>query len=449
MSFPRYPAYKDSGVEWLGEVPAHWDLLPLKRRIARIESGTSVNAVDTPASEGEYGVLKTSCVYSGEFRPDENKAVLPEEYERVACPLLAGTLIVSRMNTPDLVGAAGLVREAREGIFLPDRLWQIQLSALDPSFVHRWTQSDLYRAQVQMACSGTSASMQNLAQDQFGSFLLPTPPAAEQHAISIFLDRETAKIDALIAEQERLIDLLKEKRQAVISHAVTKGLDPNVPMKDSGVEWLGQVPAHWVIRPLKHVTALRSGGTPSKDNLDFWNGRIPWASAKDLKQERLGDTEDHITDAAIEAGAAELVPAGAVLVVVRGMILARTFPVTLATVPMAINQDLKAIVPFGNVSSAYLARALQAAAEESTRRIDEAGHGTKALRMDAWTSLPLPVPPVDEQQAIATFLDRETAMIDALLAEQERGISLLSERRAALISAAVTGQIDVRAIARA
>ena len=218
---------------------------------------------------------------------------------------------------------------------------------------------------------------------------------------------------------------------------------PRYPVyKDSGVEWLGEVPAHWEIRPLKYITALRSGGTPSKGNLDFWDGSVPWASAKDLKRESLDDTEDHITGAAIAAGAAELVPADAVLVVVRGMILARTFPVSLTAVPMAINQDLKALVPFRDVRSAYLARALQAATQESTRRIDEAGHGTKALRMDAWTSLPLPVPSLEEQDAITAFLARETAKIDALIAEQERLIELLKEKRQAVISHAVTKGLD-------
>ncbi|GAA4412389.1 restriction endonuclease subunit S [Quisquiliibacterium transsilvanicum] len=212
--------------------------------------------------------------------------------------------------------------------------------------------------------------------------------------------------------------------------------------KDSGVEWLGEVPEHWAVRPLKYVTALRSGGTPSKDNLDFWDGSIAWASAKDLKRERLDDTEDHITQAAVDAGAAELVPTGAVLVVVRGMILARTFPVSITTTPMAINQDLKALVPFKKVHPAYLARALQAAAEESTRRIDEAGHGTKALRMDAWTSMPLPMPPDHEQALIAAFLDGETTKIDALVAEQEKLIALLQEKRQAVISHAVTKGLD-------
>ena len=176
----------------------------------------------------------------------------------------------------------------------------------------------------------------------------------------------------------------------------------------------------------------------------YWNGDVPWASAKDLKVERLAATADWITAHAVDSGAASLVPAGAVLIVVRGMILARIFPVALTMTPMAINQDLKAVIPLDSLDNRFLAWLLRGTAAESLLRLDEAGHGTKALRMDAWTSMQLTVPPSDEQTAIATFLDHETAKIDEVVAEAQSTITLLQERRTALISAAVTGRIDVR-----
>ena len=216
---------KDSGVEWLGEVPAHWVLVSLKQVITRIESGTSVNAIDTPASSSELGVLKTSCVYSGHFDAHENKAVVPEEYDRVACPVKAGSLIVSRMNTPDLVGAAGVVHTSHENLFLPDRLWQVYFDGAHPDFVHHWTHTPIYRAQVEMACAGTSSSMQNLGQHEFRCFLISLPPLSEQTAIATFLDRETASLDALIVEAQSAITLLQERRTALISAAVTGQID--------------------------------------------------------------------------------------------------------------------------------------------------------------------------------------------------------------------------------
>ena len=225
MNLPKYPEYKESGVGSLGEVPSHWSVNKIKTVIRAIDSGVSVNAVDTPAEDQTFGVLKTSCVYDGTFRPEENKAVVQEELGRVACPVEKDAIIVSRMNTPALVGAAGLVKESKPNIFLPDRLWQVHFQFCSPRFVHYWTLSQAYRCQVEIACSGTSSSMQNLGQDQFKSFWIPLPSEDEQVSIAAFLDRETAKIDALIGEQENLLALLRERRSALIAAAVTGKID--------------------------------------------------------------------------------------------------------------------------------------------------------------------------------------------------------------------------------
>jgi len=183
---------------------------------------------------------------------------------------------------------------------------------------------------------------------------------------------------------------------------------------------------------------MRSGGTPSRTNLDYWNGDVPWASSKDLKRDTLADTKDHITQRAVHEGAAELVPAGAVLIVVRGMILAHTFPVAKTTTQLAINQDLKALSTRNALSPNFLAWLLRGASRETLSRVDEAGHGTKVLRIESWTSMPIVVPPLAEQCLITAFLDRETAKIDALVAEQRRLMDLLAEKRQAVISVAVS-----------
>lgn len=216
---------KDSGVEWLGEVPEHWSLVPLKVLISKIESGKSVNAIDVPAEANEIGVLKTSCVYGGKFNPSENKTVIDAEINLVSCPLKEGMLIVSRMNTPELVGATGYVSNAPDNIYLPDRLWQIHFDKTNEKFIYFWTLSCFYRAYIKSVCTGTSSSMQNLSQEQFKSFLLVVPNEIEQATIARFLDQETAKIDNLIAESTNLISLSKERRSALISSAVTGKID--------------------------------------------------------------------------------------------------------------------------------------------------------------------------------------------------------------------------------
>ncbi len=225
MSFPRYERYKDSGVEWLGEVPEHWEVRSIKFVISKIDSGTSVNATDESAQNHEIGVLKTSCVYSGVFNPAENKTVIKQEIDRVTCPLKADTLIVSRMNTPELVGSAGLVKFAPRNIYLPDRLWQVSFTTVSLAFIHYWSLSVFYRGQIRVACAGTSSSMQNLGQDQFRSFNIPNPPLLEQNEIVAFLDRETVKLDELIIQSQCAISLLQERRTVLISATVTGKLD--------------------------------------------------------------------------------------------------------------------------------------------------------------------------------------------------------------------------------
>ena len=216
---------KESGVEWLGEVPAHWEARPFKYALARIESGTSVNAVDVPAGPGELGVLKTSCVYTGWFDPSENKTVVAEEIGRVSCPVRGGTLIVSRMNTPDLVGSAGFVEADADNLYLPDRLWQLHFSSVAPEFAHYWTLTKSYRGQVQVACAGTSSSMQNLSQDQLRGFSFAFPPCSEQLEIVEWLNQATSKNASLVSAAEAAITLLQERRAALISAAVTGKID--------------------------------------------------------------------------------------------------------------------------------------------------------------------------------------------------------------------------------
>ncbi|PLT43942.1 restriction endonuclease subunit S [Paenibacillus sp. FSL W8-1187] len=216
---------KDSGIEWLGEVPEGWEVVKLKSFILKMESGKSVNSIDSPALNGEIGVLKTSCVYSGQFNRGENKIVVPSELHLVSCPVIENTLIVSRMNTPDLVGFAGLALKSEENLYLPDRLWQVHFKGVLPAFIHFWTMTQYYRNQVKVSCSGTSSSMQNLSQNDFRSFVLSVPSTEDQDKIVSHLNIELEKYNALIHQAQKSIALLQERRSALISAAVTGKID--------------------------------------------------------------------------------------------------------------------------------------------------------------------------------------------------------------------------------
>jgi type I restriction enzyme S subunit len=446
MSFPRYQAYKDSGIEWLGQVPSHWSVMPLRRDINFVTSGARGWA-ENYSDDGDLfiriGNLTRDSIKLS--LSEVQRVIVPDSAEVDRTRVQAGDVLFS---ITAYLGSVAVVPCNLGKAFVSQHVALVRpkRSCCLPEWIGYVAISHVGKTHLETTGYGGTKIQLSLA--DVTTMPVLAPPPDEQALLVEFLDRETTKIDALVAEQEELIILLKEKRQSVVSHAVTKGLDPSVPMKNSGVEWLGAVPAHWALRPLKSLATFRSGGTPDKRKLEYWDGDVPWASAKDLKVDRLSDSIDHITQLAVEEGVATLVPANAIVVVVRGMILARYFPVTQLTVPMAINQDLKALLPRRDVASDYLAWLLRASEPETLNCLDEAGHGTKALRMENWGGMTVPVPPIEEQKAIATKIEAATALLDQLVSEAVLSIELLRERRSALISAAVTGQIDVRQLER-
>jgi type I restriction enzyme S subunit len=276
------------------------------------------------------------------------------------------------------------------------------------------------------------------------------PPFDELSVICAFLDRETAKIDALIAEQERLIALLKEKRRAVISHAVTKGVDPNAPMKDSGVEWLGEVPAHWQVSPLMHLTQpdrpIMYGIVLPGPNVDEG---IPIVKGGDVKPHRLKLDLLNRTTPEIEApfARARLRP-GDIVYSIRGTIgEAELVPQEL--LDANITQDAARIAPSKQTNNRWLAHAVRATPVFVQLEQRSLGAAVRGINIFDLKRARVPVPPPAEQDAIADYLDRAMAALDDLRSEAENAIVLLQERRSALISAAVTGKIDVRAVAPA
>lgn len=213
---------KDSGVDWIGQIPKDWILQKLKYQIDYIESGVSVNAGQSEAEDGQYGVLKTSSVSKQVFDVHENKNVNPEEIERVECPVKANTIIVSRMNTPDLVGACGYVDKDYDNIFLPDRLWQVHFQEKTcVKFVYYWLRSTNVRNYYSSLAVGTSSSMQNISQDQFYHIFCPNFDKDEQQEIADYLDSKCAAIDSLISKKQQFIDELTAYKKSLIYEYVT------------------------------------------------------------------------------------------------------------------------------------------------------------------------------------------------------------------------------------
>ncbi len=228
----------------------------------------------------------------------------------------------------------------------------------------------------------------------------PLPPLDTQRRIARFLDEKTARIDALIEKKRALLDRLAEKRQALITRAVTKGLNPDAPMKPSGIEWLGDIPAHWSAKRFRFTAQLISGSTPTTSIPEYWDGEIPWISPKDVKADELFSSKDCVTEFAVKDYGLTLHEHDNAIIVIRGMILARRVPVAVARGRYTINQDIKIMRSKGEVAPEYFQMYLNSTESFLFTIVAEAGHGTKALRTDVLSDVPILVPPLTEQQSI-------------------------------------------------
>jgi len=271
MKLPPYPAYKPSGVEWLGDVPEHWEVKRLKFQLSKMEQGWSPQCDNTPADEGEWGVLKAGAVNGHEFDSQENKRLPPEETPLPEFEIRSGDFLISRANTRELLGSAALVREVQPQLLLCDKLYRLTIkqALLAPEFLLRFMRCQAGRFEFERDASGSSASMQNIGQQSVRNLWIPLPPLIEQTNITAFLDRETGRVDRLVAKKRELIERLKEKRTALISRTVTRGLPAeaaakaglpaNPPLKPSGLDWLGDIPTHWAVRKFSREVAIAEG----------------------------------------------------------------------------------------------------------------------------------------------------------------------------------------------
>ncbi len=285
---------------------------------------------------------------------------------------------------------------------------------------------------------------QNIDYERLSRSALVFPPLPEQTTIVRFLNHVDRRIQRYISSKQKLIKLLEEQKQAIIHRAVTCGLDSDVRLKPSGVDWLGDVPEHWEIRQLRQCVSIKGGMTPSMENRQFWDGTIPWITPKDMKQSSLSDSSVRVSEMALNETPLQLIKPPAVLMVVRGMILARKVPIAWTTAPVTVNQDMKAMIPVQQVRAEFLAAQLEAAQDAFVPLIDEAGHGTRRLPTNRWRTISVSVPPENEQLAILRYLKETTNTIALVIGRTHREISLLREYRTRLIADVVTGKLDVR-----
>ncbi|RKG60824.1 restriction endonuclease subunit S [Corallococcus sp. AB011P] len=412
MTFPRYPEYKDSGVPWLGEVPAHWEVCSLKR-IVRMQSGDSITS-EVIDETGEFPVYGGNGLrgYGSRFTHDGNFVLIGRQ------GALCG-------NINYAVGKFWASEHA------------IVVSPIKP-VITKWL-GELLRA-MNLNQYSISAAQPGLSVDSIARLTTCVPSTQEQAAIANFLEREASKIDELVAEQQRLLELLNEKREAVISHAVTKGLNPDASMKPSGVEWLGEVPAHWEVMQSRRLFKVRNEPAHESD-------RQLTASQKHgilLQSEFVESEGRRVVEVIKGADSLKHVEPNDFVISMRSF----QGGIEWSRLRGSISWHYVMLTPIKSVHGPFFAYLLKSPGYiQALRSTADLIRDGQELRYSHFIQVDLPLIPINEQARIASFLDHETAKIDALMAEAQRAIDLLQERRTALISAAVTGQIDVRAIA--
>lgn len=434
--YQAYPEYKNSGVEWMGIVPSSWKVVPCR---AAVENLVSKN--EGGANQNYLSLMANVGVIRYEDKGDVGNKK-PEDLSK--CKIVKkGNLVINSMNYA--IGSYGM--SDYDGVCSPVYIvLNSYQNVIEPRFALRVFENKPFQKYLATFGNGILEHRSAIGWDDIKGAYIPLPSKKEQVSILEFLDHETAKIDTLIDKQQQLIQLLKEKRQAVISHAVTKGLNPNAPMRDSGVEWLGEVPEHWEVKRLRYLGTCQNG---INIGAEYFGSGFPFVSYGDAyKNEVLPEYGSGLVESTEQDRISYSVHVGDVIftrtsetveeIGLSSVCLKAIKDATFAGFLIRFRPNTGEIYPC--FSKYYFRNILM-----RTFFIKEMNLVTRAsLSQDLLKKLPVPLPPVSEQIEIAEFLDKKSAIFEKLTKNAEAAIELMKERRTALISAAVTGKIDVR-----
>jgi type I restriction enzyme S subunit len=436
--YKPYPAYKDSGVEWIGKVPEHWKVRPIKslanKTGALFIDGDWIESKNLSDSGIRY--ITTGNVGVGEYKEQGAGYISESTFEELSCTeVFPGDVLVSRLNPP--IGRACIVPNLGSRIVtsVDNVIFRPALDFSSAFVVYRFSASDYFH---ELGLLASGATMQRVSRTELGNVRIAWPPLDEQLVIAAFLDRETARIDTLIAKKTEFIELLAKKRQALITHAVTKGLDPNVKMKDSGVEWIGEVPEHWDVRRM--ATLFREAIRPGNPDLpllsiSIHDGITDDEMAPEDRDRRVSQIEDRTKYKRVTPGD-----------LAYNMMRAWQGAFGAVSVDGLVSPAYVVAEPTDDFHTGYIEHLLRTpmAIEEMRRYSRGIADFRMRLYWDYFRDLKVCLPPTGEQDAILDLISKETRRIDLLTEKTQLSIDLLKKRRSALITAAVTGQIDLR-----
>lgn len=421
--YQAYPEYKNSEVDWLKVIPSHWMKRRVKHTFINLDyMRIPLSAEDRGRRQGEYPYYGASGIIDSinEYIFDEDTILFGED----------GANLLAKSTPLAFVASGQYWVNNHAHILKPlDEIYSFWVNSLN-------------NLDIRPVVSGSAQP--KLTSEALGNLEIVYPPNIEERRkIANFLDHETAKIDTLIEKQQQLISLLQEKRQAVISHAVTKGLNPDVPMKDSGVEWLGEVPEHWMVTKFGYISQVVRGGSPrpAGDPTLFDGEYSPWVTVAEITKDEeiyLTETESFLT----KKGSAQC------RVFTSGTLLLSNSGATLG-VPKILSINANAndgVVGFEKLklNSVFCYFYLSTLTNDLRERVKQ-GSGQPNLNTDIVKNIVVPVPPSEQEiESIVTYIKSTSYKLNTLILKATQAISLMQERRTALISAAVTGKIDVR-----
>ena len=419
----RYSEYKDSGVKWLGEIPSHWELRKMKYTFDERSQKGFPNEPLLAATQNHGVILKSQY---------ENRTVEAVKSLDTLKLVEIGDFVISLRSFQ-----GGLEYAHNRGIISP-AYTILTPTHIKASFFKHLSKSDIFISLLKSSITGIREG-QNIDYNKLKESLLPIPPEEEQNAMGLYLDAATSKIDKAIVMQQKMIDLLNERKQIIIQNAVTKGLDENVEMKDSGVEWIGMIPKHWKILKLKRCASIKTGTTPPTNERKYFDGgRISWFTPGDLNDLHLEFASKMITQKAIDDKVGRLFPAKTIYFVGIGATVAKVSACDFAA---SSNQQINAIICKESLDYRFATYVLKSE-QEFIRNM--ANYVTLPIINQSDTGLiDMIVPPKSEQQAIVAYLDKEMEHFDSAITNCQRQIALLQERKQIIINEVVTGKVKV------
>lgn len=429
----RYEKYKDNGIAWLGEVPEHWEVKH-SNQIFKIHNGATPKT-----SEADYWGDEIAWFTPKDLGDNDRKEISQSlkmitelGYQNCGVSLApAKSIVLSKRAPIGHLAITTIPAVVNQGCLLLEPFEQY-----DVNYFYYW----LYGYKSVLNSFGQGSTFMELPREKFAMLKISVPPLDEQTAIAHYLDTKLGEIDALIDKQQTLLEKLAERRTATITAAVTRGLNPNAPMKNSGVEWLGDVPAHWDIKHSNQIFKIHNGATPKTSEPDYWGDEIVWFTPKDLgdnQNKEISTSQKMITKEGYENCGVSLAPA-------KSIALSKRAPIghlAITLLPAVVNQGCFLLEVLKPNDVDYLYYWLYA----NKTTLNSFGQGSTFMELprEKFAMLKISIPPRDEQTAIANYLDQETAKIDRLCETVNQTIGRLKEYRTALITQAVTGKIKV------